>query len=102
PGEIAIGRGDDAEIGPPYRQRSKRPKFFLLEHPWQFRLQVERQLADFVEKRVPPLAASISPVLLCAAPVKAPLTWRNSSLSTRGPTGAGQSMVMKGPWGLCA
>jgi hypothetical protein len=49
--EIAIGRGDDREFRPPYRQRSKRPEFSLLEHPQQFRLQVERQLADFVEKR---------------------------------------------------
>jgi hypothetical protein len=65
PGEIAIGGGDDAEIGAPYCKRSKRPEFFPLEHPQQFRLQIECSPISS-KNAVPPLAASISPVLLCA------------------------------------
>src|SRR5262249_50222778 len=100
PGEIAIGGGDDAEIGAPYCKRSKRPEFFLLEHPQQFRLQIEWQLADFVEKRRAAVGGFDQPGLAVRGAGESPLTWPKSSLSISGPTSAEQSMVMKGPWGF--
>ena len=50
-GQIAIGGGDDAEIRAPGDQRSHRTEFLFLQDPQQLGLQVQGQLADFVEKR---------------------------------------------------
>ena len=46
---------------------------------------------------MPPLAASNQPALLCNAPVKAPFSWPNSSLSTRLSAKAPQLTATNGP-----
>lgn len=55
-------------------------------------------------KTVPPCAASNAPTRSAAAPVKAPLTWPKSSLSTSSRESAAQSITRNGPprRGLCA
>ena len=48
------------------------------------------------KKKVPPLASSKLPYFVWVAPVKEPLTWPNSSLSSSVSTSAEQSTVMNG------
>ena len=53
--QIAIGGRDNAEVRPPGDERTDRTKFLLLQNPEQLGLQVQRQLADFIEKRGAPV-----------------------------------------------
>ncbi len=46
---------------------------------------------------VPPSASSIRPLRVWMAPVKAPFSWPNSSLSSRFSLRAAQLTLMKGP-----
>ena len=48
-------------------------------------------------KMVPPSAAAKRPILSCTAPVKAPLTCPNSSLSSRFSARAAQFTLTRGP-----
>ncbi len=48
--EIAIGCGDNAEIGASVRKAAYRSKLFLLQHPEQFHLQLVRKLANLIEE----------------------------------------------------
>ncbi len=54
-----------------------------LEEAEELDLNALVELADLVEKRVPPLATSKSPLRWVSAPVNDPLRWPNNSLSTR-------------------
>jgi hypothetical protein len=55
----------------------------LLDDPQKGFLQVRRQVAYLVKNKAPPWACSIRPRWLRSVPVKEPLTWPNSMLSTR-------------------
>ncbi len=48
--QVAVGGGDDAEVRAAMGERTDRAKFLLLQDAQQLGLQVERQLADFVEE----------------------------------------------------
>ena len=72
-----------------------------LQHAQQLRLQVERQLADLVEdqraaRRLLEPARAAAP----AAPVKAPRSWPNSSLSASSRGSAPQLTATNGPPGF--
>ena len=50
-GEIAVGRGDDADVGAARLRFADALVFALLEEAKQFRLDFRRQFADFVEEQ---------------------------------------------------
>jgi hypothetical protein len=62
--EVAVGRRDEADVEPDLALAADRPDLALLEGAQELRLERERQLADLV------------------APVNAPFTCPNSSLSS--------------------
>ena len=49
--QVAVGGGDDPEVRAPMGERTDRAEFLFLQDAQQLGLQVERQLADFVEER---------------------------------------------------
>jgi hypothetical protein len=51
--EIAVRRRDDARVEQDLARSAERPHPALLKNPEQLRLQVERHVADFVEKQRP-------------------------------------------------
>ena len=95
--QVAVGRGDDAHVDaisllPPTRRISPR-----LEHAQQLGLQLERQLADLVEEqRAAAAPARTRPARRSSAPVNAPFSWPNSSLSISDATSAPQSTTTNG------
>ena len=58
-------------------------ELLLLQHAEQLGLQLRRDVADLVEEQVPWCASSKRPTFWLMAPVKAPFSWPNSSLSRR-------------------
>src|SRR6185436_11227081 len=48
--EVAIGRGNHADVHPARRGTAHRLELAFLQYAQQLALQVERQLADFIEK----------------------------------------------------
>ena len=48
--EVGVGRRDDADVDALRARVADRQDLALLEKPQQFRLDVERQVADFVEE----------------------------------------------------
>jgi hypothetical protein len=73
------------------------PDLALLQHPQQLDLHAGRDLADLVEQQGAPLAASNSPGGPWVAPVNAPRTCPNSSLSSSVSVMAPQLTAMNGP-----
>ena len=71
-------------------------KFLFLQDPQQFGLQFEWNIADLIEKKVPLSASSNRPGLRIIAPVNAPFSWPNSSLSSKPDGIAAQFTLMKG------
>ncbi len=53
--EIAMGRGDDADVGRHRGRSTKRMHFLLLQHAQELSLQGRRHVADFVEEDRPAL-----------------------------------------------
>src|SRR5690348_10241014 len=49
-GQIAIGGGDDPEIGTSLNEGTDRAELLLLQNAEQLSLQIERKLADFIEE----------------------------------------------------
>jgi len=72
----------------------------FLDEPEQLDLHFEREIADFVEEGGTAVASSTSPFLFSTAPLKAPFTWPNNSLSMSVPTSEPQSMGTNSPCGL--
>ena len=80
-GEIFVGRRDQADIR---LQRLVAADPFegpLTEHTKDFDLRVLVDFTDLIEKSVPPAACSKRPIRRSNAPVKAPFSWPNNSLS---------------------
>ena len=48
--QIAVGGGDDPEIGPALRKRAYWTELFFLKDPKQLGLQIERQFPDLIEE----------------------------------------------------
>ena len=82
--EVAIRRGDQPDVHAD-RSRAAQPlELLFLQHPQQLRLQLQRNVADFVEEQRAAVAPARSGRSRCAmAPVNAPFSWPNSSLSSR-------------------
>ena len=93
-----IGGRQDADVAGP---RLRFPDPFvapLLEQPQQLRLQAAAAGRRFrPSSSVPPSAAATLPIVSRTAPVNAPWTWPNSSLSNNSAERLGQGTVMKGP-----
>ena len=49
-GEIPVGARDDADVDPEGLGAADRPHLFLLDHAQQLHLQMQRHLADLIEK----------------------------------------------------
>ena len=61
-----------------------------------FHFTVYRRVAEWDSRPVPPLAAQNSPALSAVAPLKAPRTWPNSSLSSSASGSAAQLIATSG------
>ena len=79
--EVAVGRRDDPDVDVHGFRASEPLDLPLLEHAQQLDLDVERQVADLVEKNRRVSASSKRPICLASAPVNAPFSRPNSSLS---------------------
>ena len=77
-------------------QRADALHLAVLERAQQLGLDRQRQLADLVEEQRAALAASNTPAFDSTAPVNAPRTWPNSSLSKSVSTTAEQLIVTNG------
>jgi len=71
-------------------------EFLLLQDTQQFWLQWQRNVAHLVQEQRPLSANSKRPIFCAIAPVKAPFSWPNSSLSSRSNGIAAQFSFMKG------
>ena len=81
--EVPVRRRDDADVDPPGVRRSDALEFAFFEDAQERRLHIERQIADFVEEERPLSASSKRPCRVATAPVNAPRSWPNSSLSIK-------------------
>ena len=71
----------------------------LLEHAQELGLQAERELADLVEEqRAADRPSRTGPAFFSVAPVNAPFSWPNSSLSIRLSVSAAQLTATHGPF----
>ena len=82
--EVAIGRGDDADVALLRLAVADAEDDALLDRAQQLHLKLRRQLADLVEEQ----GAAVGLLELArrgsrSRPVKAPFTWPNISLSIR-------------------
>jgi hypothetical protein len=95
--QVPVGGGDDPDIhgqgpGAPHALEAA-----LLQDAEQLDLQAHGQIADLVQEQAAPSASSKRPFLVAAAPVKAPFSWPNSSLSRSACGKAAQLMRINGP-----
>ena len=98
--EVAVGGGHDPRLHRNGAGRAQPGDPPLLQHPEQLGLRGERQLADLVEEqRARAPAASNAPFRVALAPVNAPRSWPNSSLSTSCSGSAAQLMATNGAVG---
>ena len=81
--EVAVGGGDDADVDLDRLGAAEALDHPLLEHAQELDLDLQRQVADLVEEQRRPSAASKRPICRESAPVYAPRSRPNSSLSIR-------------------
>ena len=80
--EVAIGRGDDAHVDAVNTVAADTLNLPVLQGAQQLWLQFERQLADLVEEQRAAVGdLELAGAIFATAPVNAPDTWPNSSLS---------------------
>ncbi len=92
-----MGRRDDAHVDPLRPIAADPLELALLKEAQQLDLDRERDLADLVEEQRA-LVGLLEPALaLRCAPVKAPRSWPNSSLSSRVSASAAQCTLTNGP-----
>ncbi len=95
--QILAGRRDDAQVDLDRLVAADAAELALLEHAQELGLEIERQLAELVEEHgAVRLASSNAPWRAATAPVNAPFSWPNSSLSISVPATAPQSTTMNG------
>ena len=81
--KIPIGGGDDANVDLLRPRAAHRLKLPFLKDAEQLHLKLYRQLPISSRKIVPPSARAKRPSRFFVAPVKAPCSWPNNSLSIR-------------------
>ena len=95
---LAVGRGDDAAIGLVTGASADGPDFLFLEDAQQLALRVDRHFGNFIQQKRAALGlpeqALRGPRV---APVKAPLTEPNNSLSINSRGSAAQLILISGP-----
>ena len=95
--EIAIGRRDHPDIDMDVGRSADALERLLFEKPQQLGLEQRHHLADFVEKHRAAVRRSRSSPRFCrSAPVNAPRSCPNSSLSSSVSGSAEQVMFMNG------
>lgn len=72
--QIPVGCGDQTHIDALRPGAAQAFEFLFLQHPQELRLELGRNVTDFVEKSVPPWASSKRPIFWATAPVNAPLS----------------------------
>ena len=97
--QIPVGRGHNPNVDLDPLQGAERPQFLLLQHAEQLDLHFERQFADFIEESRAAVGQFDQPAFGVDAPVNAPRTWPNSSLSIIVPTSDPQSIGTNCPRG---
>ncbi len=78
-GEVAIGGRDETDVGLQRRRAADSLVPPLLQHAQELGLRRRSELAELVEKQLPPAASSKRPRFRLSAPVMAPRSWPNSS-----------------------
>src|SRR6516225_5457487 len=81
--QVAIGRGNDADIDPAGARVADTFQFLFLQNAQQLCLHASGTSAISSRNKVPPSASSKRPGLSFSAPVNAPLTCPKNSLSKR-------------------
>ena len=81
--EVAIRGGNQTRVGAQRARAAETLELTLLQHAQQFRLQLQRDLADFVEKHRAAVRQLEAADALRDGAVNAPFSWPNSSLSSR-------------------
>ena len=81
--EIAVRRGDDPQVGRARGRLADPHALAGLEHAQQLGLDRQRQLADLVEEQRAAVRRLEQPAFAATAPVNAPRSWPNSSLSSQ-------------------
>jgi len=94
--QIAVRRRHQADVGAQRARGAEALEGVLLQHAQELGLQLEGEVADFIEEQRPPLASSKRPRRCVMAPVNAPFSCPNSSLSSSPVGMAAQLSVTKG------
>jgi hypothetical protein len=79
--KVAMGRRHDSHIGLDRRATADRHVFAFLQHAQKARLRLGRHVADLVEEQRAAGGLLEQAGFFATAPVKAPRSWPNSSLS---------------------
>jgi len=82
--EVPVGRGDDSNIGANRLFTAQPLEFLVLRNRSNFTCTLRETSPISSRKIVPWPASSNFPLFPDMAPVKAPFSWPNSSLSSRG------------------
>ena len=82
PAQVAVGRGDDADVDLDRVRIADALELALLQHAQQLHLQRRAHRADFVEEERALVRLLERPWRLPTAPVNAPRTWPKSSASS--------------------
>ena len=96
PLEVGIGCSHDSSVDLHGLVSTHAPEAHLLENAEEVDLNVERGLAELIQKSVPPSDISKTPRRRPEAPVKLPFSCPNNSLSSSVSVKAPQLMLMKG------
>jgi hypothetical protein len=94
--QVAVRGGDDADVDRHRPRAADAVDHALLDGAQQLGLQAHVHLGDFVEQQRAAVASSNLPMRRATAPVKAPFSWPNSSLSSRFSGIAAQLTEMNG------
>ncbi len=95
--QVLVGRSDHPRVERQQAVSSQPFEFALLQHPQQLGLQQRSHLPDFVEEQRPVLGRlRTCPSCTPTAPVNAPFSWPNNSLSSKASGMAAQLMATNG------
>lgn len=77
--QILVGGGYQTDINRNFLRGTDRTNLSLLQGTKKLYLYLVTEITYFIQKIVPPLAATNAPVLSVSAPVKEPFTWPKNS-----------------------
>ena len=95
--EVLVGRRDDPHVDLDVRPAADTRELAVFQDVEELGLKGRVEVADLVEEDRPLFAASNLPILSWCAPVKAPRSWPNSSLSSSSRATAAQLTLTNGP-----